>query len=71
MTCQLLTGEEIARYLKVALVTVRIWTRRGGMPHLRMGRLIRYREEDVVAWLERGGPGLRDPAVPVRRLSDA
>lgn len=52
----LLTASEIAVHLRVALPTIRIWTRKGGMPHLRLGWLIRYRVDDVIAWIEAGRP---------------
>jgi excisionase family DNA binding protein len=55
----LFTASEIAARLRIALPTVRLWTRTAAMPHLRMGRLIRYRIDDVLAWLEAGGPRQR------------
>lgn len=55
-TTLLLTAEEIGERIRLSLPTVRLWTRTRGMPHLRLGRLVRYRADDVLAWLEAGGP---------------
>jgi excisionase family DNA binding protein len=51
---ELLTEEELARYLKVTVRTVRNWRAEGTGPRpLRAGRGVRYRRRDVDEWLER------------------
>ncbi len=58
----LLSPEELAAYLAVPLATVYRWrSRRDGPASYRVGRHVRYKLEDVEAWLE----GRRaDPALP-------
>ena len=46
----LLTARELAAALKVSLAAVRTWQREG-IPHEPVGRLPRYRLEDVQVWL--------------------
>ena len=66
---QLLTAEEVAELLGVPLSWVRDHTRSGHIPHIRLGRYIRYDRDDVLAWVESlktgGGPRFRchSPAV--------
>ncbi len=53
----LLTPEETARLLKINPGTLAVWraTNRYDLPYLKVGSHIRYREEDVLAFVERGG----------------
>ncbi len=51
---RLFTAEELAEYLKRPVATLYAWRYRGeGPPGIRVGRELRYRESDVVAWLDR------------------
>lgn len=51
---RLLTAEELATYLKRPVATLYAWRyRREGPPAIRVGRELRYRESEVVAWLDR------------------
>ena len=52
MTDRLLDAHEIASLLAVPVSWVRSSTRAGYLPHLRLGRYVRYREADVLAWLD-------------------
>ena len=60
---RLLTAAEIAELLTVPESWIREHTRSGAMPHVRLGRYIRYERADVVAWVETlkagGGPRFR------------
>jgi len=48
----LLTCQEIARYLKVTPRTIREWTHIGFIPHIKIGkRAVRYSQEDIDKWL--------------------
>jgi len=51
----LLTTEEAAALVDAKPQTLAIWrcTGRHNLPYVRVGRLIRYREADVLAWLDR------------------
>jgi excisionase family DNA binding protein len=63
VTGRLLTARELAALLSVPVSWVREHTRSGAIPHIALGRYKRYREEDVLAWLEDlsagGGPRFR------------
>ncbi|MCY0933673.1 helix-turn-helix domain-containing protein [Streptomyces sp. H34-S4] len=48
----LLTPEEVADWLKVSPVTVKNKYRAWGLRSQKVGRLLRFRERDVVAYLE-------------------
>jgi excisionase family DNA binding protein len=52
---RLLTTDEAAALVGAKPQTLSIWrcTARHGLPFVRVGRLVRYREIDVLAWLER------------------
>jgi excisionase family DNA binding protein len=60
VTDRLLDAPEVAELLSVPVSWVREHTRSGAIPHLTLGRYKRYREDDVLAWLEElsagGGP---------------
>lgn len=48
-TPELLTVEEIARFLKVSPQTVYYWVRRKEMPSIRIGKHLRFEPEKVLA----------------------
>ncbi len=51
---RLMTPEELAEYLGVTLHCVYAWSSRGGGPRVvRVGARLRYRPDDVEAWLDR------------------
>jgi len=60
---RLRTAGEIAEMLSVPVSWVREHTRSGQIPHVELGRYRRYREPDVLAWLDElaagGGPRFR------------
>src|SRR5689334_20332373 len=53
---RLLTPKETARLLGVSVATLAVWrcTKRYQLSHVNIGRLIRYRVEDVIAAQENG-----------------
>ena len=59
MTSRLRTAREVADLLGVSSETILRWTRRGELPAIRLpGGALRYREDDLEAWLEqRATPG--------------
>jgi excisionase family DNA binding protein len=62
---RLLTAKQVADLLAVDESWVRSATREGRMPHIELGRYKRYRESDVLAWVEScSKPGR---VVPLRR----
>jgi excisionase family DNA binding protein len=46
-----LTTREAAQYLKISLPTLHRRVRAGGIPYLRIGRSLRFRVEDLDAFL--------------------
>jgi len=49
---KLLTTEEIAELLGVRESTIYQWTQQGFIPHVKLGRLVRFREADITKWLD-------------------
>lgn len=49
----LLTPEQVADYLGVSVETLNVWrcTKRYPLPYIKAGRLVRYRAEDVQAFV--------------------
>jgi excisionase family DNA binding protein len=53
MPSPLLSSEELAKFAGVPVNTVYAWQSRGnGPPAYRVGRHTRYRQDEVLAWLE-------------------
>lgn len=54
----LLSTKELAEYLAVPVQTIYAWRARGDGPRgFRVGRHVRFRAEDVEAWLDRQADG--------------
>lgn len=51
---ELLTEDQAAEYLSIAAQTLSVWrsAKRYDLPFIRVGRVIRYRQCDLDAWLE-------------------
>jgi excisionase family DNA binding protein len=67
----LMTVKEVAAYLNVNPMTVYRAVETDTLPHLRLGRAIRFRREDVDAYLEGPKPVTPTPEpkkAPVTRL---
>lgn len=60
---RLLTAAEVAELLNVPESWVREHTRSGAIPHVPLGRYVRYERDDVLTWVESlkagGGPRFR------------
>jgi len=66
---KLLTPQEIANCLGVQPSTIYQWTHQGFIPHVKLGRLVRFREADVTKWItERSEAGRKSRKVDVREL---
>jgi excisionase family DNA binding protein len=63
----LLTAEEVAALLRVTLAWVYAQTRRKRIPHLRLGRYVRYRREALGAWMKEVETTSSTPSPPARR----
>ena len=51
----LVTAAQVAAYLDISLPQCYQLCRDGILPHVRIGRRIRFAPEVVLAWVERGG----------------
>jgi excisionase family DNA binding protein len=47
-----LTAEDVARLLRVTTSWVYEHTRRNRIPHLRLGRYVRYRHDAISEWMQ-------------------
>jgi excisionase family DNA binding protein len=68
VTDRLLSAAEVAELFSVPTSWVREQTRSGDIPHLRLGRYVRYEREEVLAWLtdqRAGGWRRHEPKAPV------
>jgi excisionase family DNA binding protein len=52
MTDRLLTAAEVADFLGVSIDTVLDWHEAGELPSYKVGRAVRFRREELDAWLE-------------------
>jgi len=48
---KLLTPEELSSILNVKVSTIYKWTHMGIIPFIKMGKLIRFKEEDIKEWI--------------------
>ena len=46
------TTHDVARYLRVKPTTVTAMARNKEIPSIRMGRLYRFRKDEIASWLE-------------------
>ena len=49
---QIDTPPELAKFLKISLALVRKWTRLTDIPHIKVGRVVRFDRNEVLAWLK-------------------
>ena len=59
MNDRLLTAAELGERLALSTSTVLDWFEAGKLPGFKLGRVVRFRESEVLGWLEahRVGPG--------------
>ena len=50
---KLLTIKEISELLQIRVSTLYKWVHMELIPHVKVGRAVRFREKDVAAWLEK------------------
>jgi excisionase family DNA binding protein len=57
----LLTADEVASFMRVTRSWVYAETRRDALPHVRLGRYVRYRRSAIESWLDdaQRGPHVR------------
>lgn len=44
--------DQLAELLKVSESTIRKWVHYGFIPHVKLGRAVRFREKDIETWIE-------------------
>ena len=69
---QYLTLPELCEWLRVKPATVYEWTHTGFIPHLKLGRLLRFERGTIAAWLadqERAGRPTK--MVPLKKISSS
>lgn len=66
----LLTDREVAALLAVRPDTVRRWAARGDLPHVRLGRLLRFKPAEIDLWIT-SNAGEPRSTVSVRRRRGA
>lgn len=49
---KLLTARQVSELLEVKISTVYDWVYRGVIPHVKLGRLIRFKKAEVFRWVE-------------------
>jgi excisionase family DNA binding protein len=49
---RLLDTAEIAEQLNMSVSTIRKWVHFGFIPHVKLGRAVRFREKDIETWIE-------------------
>lgn len=66
----LLTAEEVAALLRVTPAWVYAETRRHRIPHIRLGRYVRYRRDALAHWMDQleGKPRTPRARVPIRSI---
>ena len=50
---RLYTIDQLAEYLQVKKSTIRDWCHTGFVPFVKVGRLVRFREGDILKWLSK------------------
>jgi len=50
---KLLTPQEVADLLSVNKSTIYQWTHQGYIPHVKLGKFVRFNQEKVMEWVER------------------
>src|SRR5262245_30066199 len=66
VTDRLITAAELADRLALSTATVLDWFEAGRLPGFKLGRAVRFRESELLAWLEAQRVGPRIGAGPHR-----
>lgn len=63
--------DDVVRHLGVAKDTIYRWIDTRGLPAHRVGRLWKFKIDEVDEWVRRGGAGEREPRGEVQRTAKA
>jgi len=50
---RLLSTQEVADLLGVKLSTIYQWTHQGFIPHVKLGKFVRFKESEIAKWIEK------------------
>ena len=56
--------DDVARYLAVPISTIRYWTSKGFIPHIKLPAAVRFQPEIIVAWTRAMAKGTVTPRNP-------
>ncbi|MBD3268484.1 helix-turn-helix domain-containing protein [bacterium] len=54
------TVSDVAQYLGLTDSTIYTWAQQGDIPHIKLGRMVRFRRSDIEKWLESQTVGVND-----------
>lgn len=60
----IMTAHDVAEWLQVSLVTVRRWTSSCYIPHVKVGRIVRFQKGVIDNWLAKRSSNGRTRRVP-------
>jgi excisionase family DNA binding protein len=64
----LLNVNDVSEWLQVKRSTIYLWAEQGTIPHVKLGRLLRFDSDEIEAWLQNHRrEGVPEPASPRRR----
>ncbi|HHU98210.1 MAG TPA: helix-turn-helix domain-containing protein [Petrimonas sp.] len=67
MNQRLMTASQTAKMLNISKHRLYDLAKRGIVPHVRLGRQVRFDTKQIDAWLEHGGTQLENRRVPTLR----
>lgn len=63
----MLNTDQVAELLGMSVSTIRKWVHYGYIPHVKLGRAVRFREKDIETWTEeKAEKGRATPAPEIR-----
>jgi excisionase family DNA binding protein len=62
------TVEEVSTYLSVKPSTIYQWAKDGGIPHFRLGKVLRFKKAEIDTWIENCRAKPIDPAKKGREI---
>lgn len=69
MSMKLLKPKEVAEMIGVETSTIYQWTSQGFIPYVKLGRLVRFNEDDVMKWLRnKARRGRKSRKIEIERL---
>ncbi len=69
-TKQLWKAQDVANYLVVPVSTVRYWTSKGFIPHIKLPAAVRFEPDAIVEWTRAMARGVQEARNPGEIASD-